>query len=429
MPHPFKDLRALRRDPLSFILEAGARSTGPLAELKLGLKPHYLVTDPELARDILKWPEEEIDKGYLVRRLRPIVGDSSLTISGEEHKRRRMVIHRQLARSNAHQFIPALSSVVRKLIGEMLQETEVDISQMAGPLAIRMISVVLFGHMALSRGDDQAIVRAVHLIEQDVADSMFRMFPQMPWTKKKQIERRHFAKSLMLNVVERVSSNLQTETTQSALQELDLNQEALRDEILTLLLAGHHTTASAAAWLVYHLAIEPDLARQISQEAEGISDDSGELIPEKLPNCTASLALVNEVLRLYPSSWWYSRETQRQLTIGSETLPTGTSLIVSPWLFHRDDRFWRQADRFDTSRRFGQKAFLPFGHGPRACVGMGIAVLELQLLALELASSCRMELVHPNRVYAPKPSLTLVPPAIKLRFTVKSQVEKEYRAA
>jgi cytochrome P450 len=429
MTHPFKDLRAFQHDPLQFILQTGTQATGPLAELKLGLRPHYLVTDPELARDILKWPEGEIGKGYLVKRLRPIVGDSSLVISGPEHQRRRAIIHRQLARSNAQQFVPILTSVIRRQIGELIRANQVNISELTGPLAIRLISVVLFGPSALREGDDQAIVRAVHLIEQDVADSMFRMFPQMPWTKHKQLERRQFARSLMSQVVERVSANLQKESTQSALHQLGLDQDSLRDEILTLLLAGHHTTASAAAWIMYHLSREPGLARQISVEAETNSDPSGEIIPERLSNCTISLALVNEVLRLYPSSWWYSRETKNQLDLCGKTLPAGASLIISPWLFHRSDRFWAQPDRFDLTRHFGQKAFMPFGHGPRACVGMGIAILELQLMALELASSCRLDLVDPDMVYAPRPSLTLVPPPMNMRISPTSHQEADYKAA
>jgi cytochrome P450 len=132
-----------------------------------------------------------------------------------------------------------------------------------------------------------------------------------------------------------------------------------------------------------------------------------------------SLALVREVLRLYPSAWWFSRETKRTIEFGGRKLKRGTSLIVCPWHLHRDPKHWDDPDRFRLDRSYGNRAYLPFGLGPRACVGMGLAMLELQLIALEFASAYSFGQVSPYPAPRPIPSVTLIPPEMQIDIRVR----------
>jgi cytochrome P450 len=204
-----------------------------------------------------------------------------------------------------------------------------------------------------------------------------------------------------------------------ALETAGLTDEELSDEILTLLITGHHTTGASATWLLYHLATEPGLADAIAAEAAGLCDRNGEIPAERLKTAPLSLALVREVLRLYPSGWWFSRETRRSMEVGGRRLKPGTALIVCPWQLHRDPRHWDAPETFRLDRSFANRAYLPFGLGPRACVGMGLAMLELQLIALEFAAAYAFGTVAPFPAPRPVPSVTLIPPPMQIDIRVR----------
>jgi cytochrome P450 len=200
---------------------------------------------------------------------------------------------------------------------------------------------------------------------------------------------------------------------------LGLGDEDIRDEIITMLLAGHHTTGSAAAWVLYYLATVPRLAERIAVEAASITGADGELRPEALSRAEHSQALVREVLRLFPSAHWFSRDAKIDLTIAGIKLRRGDSMIISPWHLHRDPRWWPQANDFHLDRSYGGRAYLPFGVGPRACLGMGLAMLELQLLALEFSSAFSLNIRGPVPKPIPTPSVTLIPPRILIELQVR----------
>ena len=214
----------------------------------------------------------------------------------------------------------------------------------------------------------------------------------------------------MSTVVQRLRSSAGSTSALKDLEALGLSDRDLHDEILTLLLAGHHTTGSTAAWLLYHMAAEPGLMDEVADEAAECLGDNGELRVEAVRRADVSTTLVKEVCRLYPSAWWFSREVMQPVTIGGRELKRGTSLLICPWQLQRDPRHWESPDKFLMTRRYTTDAYVPFGAGPRACAGMGVAMLELQLLALEMAAAYRFTGVAPNPAPWPKASVTLIPP-------------------
>jgi len=416
MNHWFSDATAFRRDPLQFLLERAAEYSPGLAPLALGPKRHFLVTDPDLARKILKADEDLIDKGALVRKLRPLTGDSFITMSGTDYRARREVLHERFATGTAGSFVPPMAAVIRHAAMVLLKEKDFNAHEVTAPLALNLVCVALFGHDVLSSGDKAALVGSLQMIEDEVADEMFRVLPASPWKYWACRQKRKAAREAFSLVVNRVRERAGASSVLRALSDLGLNDDEIRDELVTMLLAGHHTTGTAATWLLYHLARRPDITHCIGQEAAEISDENGEIRPDQLKNATVSLALVREVLRLYPSAWWFAREVKQNHTLAGVEMKKGAVLIISPWQLHRDPRFWDQPERFDVDRSFSGASYMPFGAGPRTCVGMRIAMLELQLLALEFASTYQLELVGEENVGWPTAALTLIPPEIRLRI-------------
>jgi cytochrome P450 len=429
MMHMFADVNAFRRDPLELFKRHSHPDAAPLVRLRLGPSPVYLVTDAALAKTILKTDESAIDKGRLVHKLRTVIGTSSITLSGPEHQRRRAIIHQHLARGIMNDFVPQIAGLIRRHAALLVREPSFDAHAVTAPLALRIIVALLFGHGALTGADESALMEAVHVAEEEMADSLFRILPRTPWrsfTKRRQLRQ---SRAMMGIVVDRVRHRATSGSLVQALRGLNLSPDALRDEILLLLLAGHHTTGNAAVWLLYFLATEPGLSTKLAAEAQAVVGESGEIDPLKLPKAEISLRVAREALRLYPPFYWFSREVRTPMEFGGLRLKPGTSLIMSPWQLQRDERYWVDPDNFRLDRSYNTPAFMPFGLGPRACVGIGLGLLELQLLALEIAASCTLDIMSAVPAAAPTPQITLLPPCIELRLRPRIKEEKRQQVA
>lgn len=426
MKHPFSDVSVFRHDPLELFKKHSSPDAAPLVRLNLGPSPVYLVTDAALAKNVLKADESSIDKGRLVHKLRTVIGTSSITLSGKEHQRRRAIIHQHLARGIMNDFVPQIAGLIRRQAALLVRESSFDAHEVTAPLALRIVVALLFGAGALTPADESALMEAVHVAEEEMADSLFRILPRTPWrglAKRRQLRE---SRGIMGAVVDRVRNRACSGTLLQALRELDLSPDDMRDEILLLLLAGHHTTGNAAAWLLYYLATEPGLATRLAEEMQAITSDSGEIDPLKLPKAELSLRVAREILRLYPPFYWFSREVRAPQDLGGIRLKRGTSLIISPWQLQRNDRYWTDPDSFRLDRTYNTPAFMPFGLGPRACVGIGLGLLELQLLALELSASCKLDILSSVPAGKPTPQVTLLPPRIELRLRPRTQ-ERTWR--
>ena len=427
MRHMFSDVPAFRRDPLRLLLERGNSAPLGLEPLRLGPSPVLLVNDPNLIRPILKAPETEIGKGKLIKKLTPVLGESSLMLRGDEHKRRRAVLQKHMAKGSVEKYLPQMCAEVRAVGARIARLGSFDPHRFTATLALRSICIALFGTQVISSGDEEALVQAIGIIEDDLAAEMFRVLPISPlgWYRRK--KSRDFAKLAMSTLVQRLRTGAGSTSVLRDLEALGLSDRELRDEILTLLLAGHHTTGSTAAWLLYQMAADPHLMDAIADEAAECLGDDGELRAEAVKRADVSATLVKEVCRLYPSAWWFSREVMQPVTIGGRDLKVGTSLLICPWQLQRDPRHWEEPDKFLMTRRYTTDAYVPFGAGPRACAGMGVAMLELQLLALEIAAAYRFTGVSPNPAPWPKASVTLVPPAMSINIELRQASSRPLR--
>ncbi|MCU0731135.1 MAG: cytochrome P450, partial [Hyphomonas sp.] len=320
MKHWFSDLRPFQRDPLGLMLERATFSVQEIERLRLGPSPVWLVTDPEAVKPILRAPEEEIDKGRFIHKLRKVMGLSSLSMSGAEHKRRRAVLHATFAKGTAQQYAPEMSAVIRRTAARLLQETSFDAHKVTSRLSLRLISLVMFGKDVLTDADEQVIVEAVAQVEDDLADELFRVLPLTPWERARREHRRAFANEAMSAVVRRVRRNAPPTSAVRALEQLGLTDVEMRDEVLTMILAGYHTTGSATAWLFYHLATERTAALAVRREADALTLPSGELATDRIATARSSLAFARETLRLYPSSHWFSRDAKADVEIGGRRL-------------------------------------------------------------------------------------------------------------
>jgi cytochrome P450 len=182
-------------------------------------------------------------------------------------------------------------------------------------------------------------------------------------------------------------------------QEMSVDQ--VRDEVATFLLAGHETTATTLSWAWYLLTLHPEALQRIQAEVDEVADGRA-LTAEDMPRLRYTRAVIDETLRLYPVVANIMRKiVADDVTPGGVELRGGRTALISPWVMHRHRRHWRDADRFDPERFLGEDAksipryaYLPFGGGPRVCIGASFALLEAVLILGTFAQSADVKVLN-----------------------------------
>ena len=193
-----------------------------------------------------------------------------------------------------------------------------------------------------------------------------------------------------------------------------MTRQQLRDETMTLFIAGHETTAQMLAWTWYMLGEHPEVETRLHEELQGAL---GGRAPQgsdfsKLPYLQA---VITEILRLYLPAYIIARTSIDPCVIGGYEFPTGSTMLLSQWVMHRDPRYYDAPDEFRPERwidgladRLPSGAYFPFGDGPRRCIGQGFALLEAAMVIATIAQRFRFRLV-PGHPVVPEPLITLRP--------------------
>jgi cytochrome P450 len=193
-----------------------------------------------------------------------------------------------------------------------------------------------------------------------------------------------------------------------------MSERQLRDEAVTLLLAGHETTALTLSWTFYLLSRHPAVEARLVEEVDHVLA-RGAPTPEQQSELRYTEAVVQEAMRLYPPAHVIGREAVEACEIGGYDVPAGTTLFMSPWVLHRDPRYFERPDTFDPDRwmngleqRLPKFVYHPFGGGPRLCIGKSFAMMESVLLLATIARKFRLTWLE-SRPVTPFPTITLRP--------------------
>ncbi|MYW94151.1 cytochrome P450 [Amycolatopsis rubida] len=434
-------LKQLFTDRLALMGDS-AEDYGDLVRIAIGPKTLYLVNHPDLAKHVLADNAANYHKGIGLREARQALGDGLLTSDGETWHRQRRTIQPAFQPKRIARQAGLVASEAAGLVERLAaHEGPVDILQemtglTLGVLGKTLLDADLGGYGALGHSfeavQDQAMFEAITL------GAVPRWAPL-----KKQVrfraardELRRIADELvdrrLANPVdggEDVLSRLVgSETADGA------SREGMRDELITLLLAGHETTASTLGW-AFHLVDEhPEVSARLHAEAVEVL---GDRLPgyDDLRRLTYTTAVVEEVMRLYPPVWLLPRVAQADDEIGGYRVPAGSDVVVVPYTLHRHPGFWADPERFDPGRfdpagpggRPLRYAYLPFGAGPRFCVGNSLGLLEAVFVLAMTARDLELRKV-PGRPVEPEAMLSL---RVRggLPMTVRPRPARERRAA
>ncbi len=413
-------LREMRRDLLSFYLSC-ARDYGDCTLMRFGLKRVFFINHPDLIEQVLH--NRNFTKHYALRMNRLLLGNGLLTSEGDFWLRQRRLIQPVFQRERILSYAPDMTACAERLI-ESWHEGEVrDLHAEMRKLTLAIATKTLFGVDAADQSE--AVGRALHDAMGTFGERLFRIIrvPERVPTPgnlriRKAIQR---LDNILYGLINRRRGQEEQKDLLSILlharHESDgsgMTDKQLRDEAMTLFLAGHETTALALSWGGYLLAQHPEVVEKLQAELRRVLGGRAPTAAD-LPNLRYTDMTVQEIMRLYPPAYAIGRQAIGPCTLGGYSVPAGGTILMSQWVMHRDPRYYDDPERFYPERwadglakRLPRYAYFPFGGGPRVCIGNTFALMELPLVLATIAQRFRFSL-PPGPPVMPKPLLTLQP--------------------
>ncbi len=401
-------INALRLDPLGFIGHRFA-THGDLYYVPERPSGHLYVTrHPDHMREVLvEQSSRFVKQGGANDRLVPFLGNGLLTADGEVWKRHRRLM--QPAFHHARIAGYAQTMVEHAARVDWAADTVIDIGQAMRDLTLGIAAKTLFDHDIT--GDSDTIGRVMDGFQHATRLSLIPDWIPTPRRMRGRRATRQIDELVTRLVAERRRDGL-TDDLLSMLLEIDgLSDTELRDELVTLFIAGHDTTSHALTWTWMLLARHP-------AAHDRLLDELGSVLAGRLPTVTDlpqlpwTRAVIDEAMRLYPPAYAVARVAAEPAHLGGYPLDPGAQVVLWIWHAHRDGRWFRDPLRFRPERFMGEPehpkhAYLPFGAGTRQCIGRGFALMEMALVLATLAQKYALELV--SKRVEPAPRITLGP--------------------
>lgn len=421
-------LPAVRRDALGCLREL-AREYGDVVRYRLGTMTCHLIIHPDGVRQVLQENVKNYTKDHFSYRLvGRVAGSGLLTSQGSFWLRQRRLaqpaFHRQRIAAMAEGMARAAADVAERWEAPAARGEPVGVMEEMMRLTLTIVGQALFGS---SLGEQAARIGAAFNVLSEQTTTRFRTFRLLPPVLPTRYDRafREAGRVLRSTVMELiVERRRRGEDTGDLLSMFMLARDEetgeamsdaqLCDEVLTMLVAGHETTATTLSWVWALLDGHPEVEARLHAELDGVLGGRPPTV-EDVPRLGYTRMVVEEAMRLYPPAYIYSRAVKEDDVIGGFRIPGGTAVDLSPYLTHRHPDFWERPDEFlperfspEASAQRPRYAYFPFSGGPRQCIGNGFAMMEAQLILATLAQRFRPRRL-PGDTLVPEPLITLRP--------------------
>jgi cytochrome P450 len=428
-------LLQLRRDALGFLLNS-AQTYGDVVRLPLGPATGYMVNNPDLIHELLVDQADKLNKSALDKEvLGEFLGNGLIISDGDFWKRQRKLVSPAFHRKRIETYAQMMVDYTLRMLDGWSDGQTMDVEEAMLGLTRAIITRTLF-NTELSDANDK--LNAALTVFQKTSEVEYRLNFAVPdWIPtSNNRQRRQAAKvldTLILGIIaERRASTSEDgvvndagdllsmlltaqdeDTQESGKFGGQMTDRQVRDEAATLFAAGHETTTNALNWTWYLLSQNPEVEACLHAELDEVLAGRAPTLDDRLPYTEM---VIREVLRLYPPAWLLNfRQPIADVTVGGCRIPKGSLIFLSPYVLHRDPRWFEQPERFwperwknDLEKRIPRYAFFPFGGGPRVCVGNAFALMELRLVLATAAQRYRLRL-EPEQQVEPAPLITLRP--------------------
>lgn len=414
---------AFRRDPLTFLRETTA-PYGDVVQYRFGRTPVFLLKHPDDIKDVLVTRQHDFVKGRGIQWTRIFLGDGLLTSEGAFHTRQRRLSSPAFHRQRIGAYAQVMADYAARARARFRDGKALAFDAEMHALTLAIAGHTLFGEdMADEAAEIGAALTDVLTLFPRFALPWARALQRLPLPSNRRFERaraRLDATVYRIIRLRRQSGRDRGDLLSMLMAARDeddgqrMTDVQLRDEIMTLLIAGHETTANALCWAFHLLAQHPEVESRLHAEIDAVL---GGRLPglddvQRLPYAERVLA---EAMRLYPPAWNIGRQSVADYAVRGYTLPKGSLFAVSTWVTHHDERWWPDPFRFDPERFLPEAraarakfCYFPFGGGARQCIGEQFAWMEGVLLVATLAQRFRFRAV-PGAPVEPQALITLRP--------------------
>jgi cytochrome P450 len=425
---------SFRKDPIGFLTQA-AQQYGDLVGFRFGPQWALFINHPDLIKDVLVTHDHLFGKGRGLQRAKRLLGEGLLTSEGSFHRRQRRLAQPAFHRQRVQGYGTVMTHYADQARQRWQEGRTLDIDLEMMRLTLAIVAKALF---------DADVTREAEAIGQALTTTMewwrqlmlpfSELLEKLPLPSIRRFkEARARLDATIYRIIEerradpRDRGDLLSMLMAAQDSEGDgtsMSDLQLRDELMTLFLAGHETTANVLTWTWYLLSQAPEVESRLHEELDRML---GGRLPQAddLPQLTYTEKVLAESMRLYPPAWIIGRRTLQEYEVSSYRLPPNTLILLSPFIMHRDARYYSDPEQFDPERwtpeakavrpRF---SYFPFGGGSRQCIGESFAWMEGILLVATLAQRWRMRLL-PGHPVAPRPLVTLRP-----KFGMKMTIER-----
>jgi cytochrome P450 len=418
----FDGLRSqLRRDPLAFMSRA-ARDYGDIVCLRFFNLRTYLLFNPDHIEDVIVNSARKFIKGRVLRANRFLFGNGLLTSEGHFWLRQRRMMQPAFHRNRIANYASTMTDCATHLLQSWRPGQQLDIHDAMMRLTLQIVGKTLF-HADVERDAPEVGENLQILLEFTMDFRRLLMTPSwLPTPRNLQAKRavRNLTHIIDRIIQQRRVSNDDAGDLLSLLihaQDEDgsrMTTQQLRDEALTLFLAGHETTASTLSWTWMLLAQNPRVEQKLHAELDSVLAGRVPTLDD-LAQLPYTSQVITESMRLYPPAWAMARLAIEDHTLGSYPVPQGTGITAITYVVHRDSRWYDNPEQFlperwkdDLLKRIPRFAYFPFGYGPRQCIGNSFALMEANLVLATLAQHFRFTLL-PDHPVVPLASITLRP--------------------
>lgn len=395
------------RDPLGFH-QGLCRDFYGIVPVRLPAVSMYVLTDPALVESVLVGKHRDLVKDRITRELYPLVGKGLVTNDGDSWRRQRKLAAQPFSPRQIEHYADVMVECAQRAFATYEHGSERDFHSDIMALTLEIVGRTLLGFD--TKGEAERVARALEELLPYLAGRLQSFRALLPPSFPSRSARRFRAAKRDLDAVvsqiisrarkDRAGDHLLARLVRMRDEQGGMSEQMLADEAITMLLAGHETTALTIMFAVYLLSRHPQVARSLRAELHGRL--SGRTVRHadlgRLPLLTA---VVKETLRLYPAAPMLGREVAVPIILGDREIARGTQLIMSPFAMQRDARHFVDPERFRPERFLGDGlsalpkfAYYPFGGGPRVCIGQHFATMEAQLLLAVLLQ--QMELQVPE---------------------------------
>ena len=427
-----------RRDPLKFFTRL-AREYGDAVQFRAGPQRIFLLNHPDYVRDVLVTHHERFQKGRALQRSKRLLGEGLLTSEGEHHRRQRRLAQPAFHRQRINSYGQVMVEYAAKTSARWRDGETLDISGEMMRLTLAVVGKTLFDADVGRDADEvgEALTEVLGLFGYLMLP-FSELLEKLPLPPRRRFERaRARLDAVIYRIIEerRRSGADRGDLLSMLLFAVDeegdrsgMTNEQLRDEVMTLFLAGHETTANALTWAWVLLAQNPLAEGALHEELDAVLEGGRLPTVEDVSALRYTEMVVAETMRLYPPAYAIGRLSLEDHEVGGYFIPKGALVLVSQYVMHRDPRFFPDPERFNPLRfapeaknERPQFSYFPFGGGPRRCIGEGFAWTEVTLMLATIARRWRLRLTQGQQV-EPQPRITLRPKG-EVRMKIESREE------